>query len=64
MVVGLSMFSIVMIANLIGVVLPFTLTKAKLDPAVASSPLITSMMDAIGLLIYFSIVGVFLETSV
>ncbi len=55
LVVGLSMVSIVLVANLLGAVLPFTLTKLKLDPAVASSPLITSTMDAIGLFIYFSI---------
>jgi len=55
MVVGLSMLSIVFVANLLGVLLPFTLSKFKLDPAVASSPLITSVMDAIGLSIYFSI---------
>lgn len=54
-VVGISMVSIVLVANLIGVLLPFTLTKLKLDPAVASSPLITSMMDAVGLTIYFSV---------
>jgi len=55
MVVGLSMLCIVVVANLLGVLLPFTLSKFKLDPAVASSPLITSVMDAIGLTIYFSI---------
>lgn len=55
LVVGLSMLLIVLVANLIGALLPFTLTRLKLDPAVASSPLITSMMDAIGLLIYFSV---------
>ncbi len=53
LVIGISMVAIIIIANLIGVVLPFTLTKFKMDPAVASSPLITSLMDAIGLLIYF-----------
>jgi magnesium transporter len=55
LVVGLSMVSIVVVANLIGVLLPFMLTRLRLDPAVASSPLITSMMDAIGLFIYFGI---------
>lgn len=55
LVVGLSMLLIVLVANLIGALLPFTLTRLKFDPAVASSPLITSMMDAIGLLIYFSV---------
>lgn len=60
LVVGLSMVLIVLVANLIGALLPFTLTKLKLDPAVASSPLITSMMDAIGLLIYFSVAAMIL----
>jgi magnesium transporter len=53
-VVGLAMVSIVVVTNLIGVVLPFVLTKLRLDPAVASSPLITSVADVVGLLIYFS----------
>ena len=60
LVVGLSMVLIVLVANLIGALLPFTLTKLKFDPAVASSPLITSMMDAIGLLIYFSVAAMVL----
>ncbi len=64
MVVGLSMFCIVMVANLFGVILPFTLTRLKMDPAVASSPLITTLMDAIGLLIYFSIAAMILDLSV
>lgn len=53
LVVGLSMTAIVLMANLIGVILPFSLVRLKLDPAVASSPLITSMMDIFGLAIYF-----------
>jgi len=55
MVVALSMLSIVVVANLLGVLLPFTLSQFKLDPAVASSPLITSLMDVLGLIIYFTI---------
>jgi len=35
--------------------LPFILTKIGLDPAVASNPLITSVTDVLGLLIYFAI---------
>jgi magnesium transporter len=54
-VVGLAMASIVAVANLVGVVLPFLLSRFRLDPAVASSPLITSIVDAVGLIIYFSI---------
>jgi len=55
MVVGFSMFFIVVIINVIGVLMPFLLVKLDLDPATASSPLITSIADAVGLLIYFNI---------
>ncbi|TVQ33713.1 MAG: magnesium transporter [Phycisphaeraceae bacterium] len=55
MVVGLTMLILVVVANLIGMMLPFLLTKMKLDPAVASSPLIMTIIDAVGLIIYFAI---------
>ena len=60
MVIGLSMFLIVLIVNVIGVLMPFFLVKLNLDPATASSPLITSIADAVGLLIYFNIALYFL----
>jgi magnesium transporter len=55
LIVAVSMFSIVVLTNLIGVLLPFALTRLRLDPAVASSPLITTVADAAGLLIYFGV---------
>jgi len=45
---------------MIGMLLPFVLTKLNLDPATASAPLITSIADIAGILIYFSIATVFL----
>ncbi len=54
-VVGLSMVLIVLVANIIGTLLPFLLTRFNIDPAVASSPLITTIVDAAGLMIYFTI---------
>ncbi len=54
-IVGSSMLCIVMITNLLGVLLPFVLIRLRIDPAVASSPLITTVADASGLLIYFTI---------
>lgn len=53
--IGLSMITIVFVANSFGALLPFVLSRLKIDPATASSPLITSIMDVIGLAIYFSI---------
>jgi len=55
LIVGLTMMLIIVVANLIGVVLPLLLTRLNLDPAVASNPLITSITDATGLIIFFSI---------
>jgi magnesium transporter len=54
-IVGISMLCIVIFANLIGVLLPFVLTKLRFDPATASSPLITTVADAGGLFLYFNI---------
>lgn len=61
MVVGLSMVSIIFIANLLGVVLPFLLTILRMDPATASSPLITSVTDAVGVFLYFGIAATMLS---
>jgi magnesium transporter len=62
-VVGVTMFLIIFVANLIGTTIPFLLTKLKVDPAVASSPLITTIADAVGLLIYFFVATQILSIS-
>jgi magnesium transporter len=54
-IVASAMLCIVIFTNLIGTVLPFALTRLGFDPAVASSPLITTVADATGLLVYFAI---------
>lgn len=54
-VVALSMIVIVMLGSLIGMSLPFVLARLGLDPANASAPLITSICDGVGVIVYFSI---------
>ncbi len=54
-VVGLTMIAIVLVTNLIGMTLPFVLSRFKMDPAIASSPLITTLADIAGLFLYFAI---------
>jgi magnesium transporter len=54
------MIAIVFVANAFGALLPFILSRLKIDPAAASSPLITSVMDVLGLMVYFSIAAVIL----
>lgn len=59
--ISLSMILIVMVGSLIGMLLPFLLSRFKLDPATASTPLVTSIADATGVLIYFSIANAMLS---
>ncbi len=47
-------------AATVAAVLPLILTRLKVDPAVVSAPLITSVIDATGLFIYFTVAGVIL----
>jgi len=54
-VIGLSAIGIILWANLLGSLLPIILRKMHLDPAIVSSPLISTIMDTSGLFIYFSI---------
>lgn len=54
-VVSLTMVLTVVTGSLIGLLLPFIFTKIKIDPATASAPLITSLADICGVIIYFSI---------
>ena len=55
LIVASSMVLIVLLGSLIGMSLPFLLSRFKLDPATASGPLITSIADAAGVLVYFGI---------
>ena len=54
LVVSLTMVMIVIVGSLIGMLLPFLLSKFRMDPAAASAPLVTSIADATGVLIYFA----------
>jgi magnesium transporter len=54
-VVALAMITIVMVGALIGMCLPFIFARLDRDPAAASGPLVTSIADVLGVLIYFTI---------
>jgi magnesium transporter len=61
LIVSLAMVAIVITSSFLGVILPLILQRLRVDPAIASNPLIASMMDIIGLVIYFSIAAVVLN---
>lgn len=54
-VISTSLIVLILWSNVIGSLLPILLHKMKLDPAVISGPVITTIVDVSGLLIYFNI---------
>ncbi|MDM1763489.1 MULTISPECIES: magnesium transporter [unclassified Acinetobacter] len=60
LVLALSMMGIVLLGCLIGMSLPFILNRLKLDPASASAPLVTSICDATGVIVYLFIASILL----
>lgn len=53
--VCISLFITVILAKVVGGVLPIIAKKLKLDPAIMAGPLITTIVDAVALLAYFSL---------
>lgn len=53
--VAVSVAGVVMLGNLVGAFLPFVAKRFKADPAVMSGPFITTVVDILGLLIYFEV---------
>jgi magnesium transporter len=60
MTVGVSVLAILIWANAVGSMIPMLATLCKIDPTVMSAPLIATLVDATGLIIYFSIAKSFL----
>ena len=55
LVVSISLMGTVVIAKLVGCVLPLLAKKVRLDPAIMASPIITTLVDACSIAIYFSV---------
>ena len=55
LVVGLSLLLTLILGTMAGTIIPLILYKFKLDPAVASGPLITTVNDIFSLITYFTI---------
>jgi magnesium transporter len=53
--VAITMVLVVVVGSLIGMLLPFVLSRFRMDPATASAPLVTTMADAAGVFIYFGV---------
>ncbi len=64
LVVCITMALTVLVAKLIGCSLPMLAKKIGFDPAVMASPFITTIVDALSLLVYFGIASAMLSTPV
>jgi magnesium transporter len=59
--IGTALTAIVTFGSLTGSMLPFILKRAGFDPASASAPLVATLVDVTGLVIYFSVALVILK---
>ena len=59
--VCLALLVTVVAAKVVGAVLPILAKRIKLDPAVMASPFITTIVDALSLLVYFLIARMLLK---
>ena len=53
--VSISLFAVVMFASIFGTLVPMTLEKFKIDPAIATGPFIAITNDIIGMMLYMGI---------
>jgi magnesium transporter len=53
--VSISLLAVVVFAAIFGTLIPLTLEKYNIDPALATGPFITTINDVLGLFIYFYI---------
>jgi magnesium transporter len=59
--VGTSVLAIVTLSTMIGSLLPLLIRRVGLDPAVSSTPFIASVVDVLGLIVYFAVANVILH---
>jgi magnesium transporter len=59
--IAISLLGVVLFGTLVGSMLPFILRRAGLDPASASAPLVATLVDVSGLVIYFLTAGFLLR---
>ncbi len=59
-IVGFSLFIAMIVSSLVGTIIPIFFHKIKVDPAVASGPLITTVNDLVAVVTYYGLAGLLL----
>ncbi len=60
-IVSIALMATLLVANMTGALLPLVLKKIKLDPALTAGPFIATIIDAVGITIYFNVAVVMLR---
>lgn len=60
LLVGIALFTVILIATTVGALVPVLLDRMKIDPALAAGPFVTTANDVLGILIYLSLASVLL----
>ena len=53
--VSIALFTVILIAAMFGTIIPLTMDRLKIDPALATGPFVTTLNDIFGILVYFTI---------
>ena len=62
--IGISMLASIIVANAAGTIIQVIFKKCKVDPAVASGPLITTLNDIIAVSIYYGLAWILFKTLI
>jgi magnesium transporter len=60
LIIGLSLWVMLSLAPVLAILIPLTLHSLKIDPAVASGPFITTLIDVTASLVYFGMATILL----
>jgi magnesium transporter len=63
LVVGIGILCVVTLGTTIGSLLPIAIRRLGLDPAVSSAPFIASLIDVLGLIVYFGLARLMIATA-
>lgn len=61
LMLGIAIFTAILVANLVGLLLPYLMKGLGFDPALASGPFVSTLVDLTSVFIYFTIAGLFLS---
>ena len=60
-VAGLGILASMLVAAVVGSMIPIVLERLRIDPAIATGPLVTSAVDVLGVLVYFAVATALLD---